>query len=92
MLIAAIVVGLVTAYHLGIRAGMLGAATAAGLFAAAWVIPGATLYAYVLIGVGLVGVCTLGPRFHSTSGADAKAIRAMRKAASRAYRLLKRIK
>lgn len=61
MLIAALGVGLFTAYYFGVQAGIWAAAVAAGLLIAAMV-PGLSLYAYaaLIVGVGIVAV--VGPR------------------------------
>lgn len=62
MIIAAILCGLLAAYYFGIRAGYIAAGIAAGLFVLAWVIPAATVAAYLIIAAGIVGLCVLGPR------------------------------
>ncbi len=61
MLIAAILVGLLTAYYLGVRAGGIAAASAAGLFLIAAFFPPLKLIAYALVGIGVAGVCIVGP-------------------------------
>jgi hypothetical protein len=61
MLIAAILIGLLTAYYLGVRAGMVAAGAAAGLFLIAALMPPLKLVAYALVGVGVAGVCLVGP-------------------------------
>lgn len=62
MLVAALVVGAVTAFYFGLRAGAAAAGVALALFAVAEVRPGAALWAYGLVAAGLVGVCTIGPK------------------------------
>jgi hypothetical protein len=62
MIFAAIVVGLLTAYYLGVRAGGMAAAASGGLFLVAALFPPLKLIAYALIGVGVAGVCIVGPR------------------------------
>jgi hypothetical protein len=61
MLIAAILVGLLTAYYLGVRAGGVAAAATAGLCLLAALFPPLKLIAYALVGVGVAGVCLVGP-------------------------------
>lgn len=62
MIFAAILVGLLTAYYLGVRAGTIAAAVAGGLFLVAAFVPPLKLIAYALVGVGVAGVCVVGPR------------------------------
>lgn len=63
MLFAAIVVGLITTYYLGVRAGGVAAAAAAALFVIASFYPPLKLVAYALVGIGLAGVCIVGPHY-----------------------------
>jgi hypothetical protein len=62
MLIAALVVGALTAFYFGIKWGVYAAAAALALLAAAMVVPGLTFWAYAAIGLGVIGVVTIGPR------------------------------
>jgi hypothetical protein len=62
VILAAIIVGLVAAYYLGLRAGGLAAAAAALLFLAAQIVPGLALWAYAIVAVGLIGLFAVGPR------------------------------
>lgn len=63
MFIAALFVGLLTAYYFGLRPGGVAAAVVLALFLLASMVPGASLAAYILVGVGTAGVCMIGPRF-----------------------------
>lgn len=63
MIFAAILVGLITAYYLGLRAGGVAAASAAGLFFLAALYPPLKLIAYTAVAVGLAGVCIAGPHY-----------------------------
>ncbi len=62
MLIAAVIVGLIVAYHLGLKLGMYAAAGAGGLFLVAMVVPHWATYAYAIVGVAVIGVCLIGPK------------------------------
>jgi hypothetical protein len=62
MLLAALIIGLVTAYFLGFRSGGVAAAVAAGLFLLAAIFPPLALPAYGLVAAGVAVLCVLGPR------------------------------
>jgi hypothetical protein len=62
MIIAALVVGGFTAFYFGVRPGVMAAGAAFAAFLAASIVPGLTFWSYALVGSGLVGVLTLGPR------------------------------
>ncbi|HLU68262.1 MAG TPA: hypothetical protein VKZ63_18390 [Kofleriaceae bacterium] len=60
MLIAALLVGLLTAYYFGLRPGMIAAGVTAALFLLAMVAPPLAPWAYVAVGLGVAGVLTAG--------------------------------
>jgi hypothetical protein len=62
MLIAAALVGGVTAFYFGVRPGVIAAGAALVAFLAAAMVPGAALWAYVAVGVGVGGVLIMGPK------------------------------
>lgn len=62
MIIAAVVVGGVTAFYFGVRPGVIAAGATLLAFLAAAIVPGAALYAYIAVGVGTGGVLLLGPK------------------------------
>jgi hypothetical protein len=62
VLIAAVIVGLLTAYYLGLRAGVTAAAVAGGAFLVAAVVPPLATLAYLAVGIGVAAVCFIGPR------------------------------
>jgi hypothetical protein len=62
VLIAAALVGLLCAYHFGLRTGVIGAGVTLVLLFAALVVPGYALPIYAVVGLGVVGVCLIGPR------------------------------
>jgi hypothetical protein len=88
MLLAAILVGLLTAYYLGVRAGIVAAAAAAGLFLIAALVPPIKLIAYALVGVGVAGVCLVGP--HHQRPETKEQVKDLLKWGRRAFGYLKR--
>jgi len=88
VLIAAVVIGLVTAYYFGLRSGGIAAAVAGGLFLAAMVMPGRALTIYALVGVGLVVVLALGPRY-GRPGARANLLKLVRRMIGQLWRKLR---
>jgi hypothetical protein len=62
MLLAALVIGLVTAYAYGPRAGAWAAGAALVLFAIAAMVPGATLPIYAAVGVGVAATSSAAAR------------------------------
>lgn len=62
MLLAAIAVGLLTAYYFGLRPGMVAAGATAALFVVAFVVPSVAIWAYGAVGVGVLGLLWAGPR------------------------------
>jgi hypothetical protein len=62
MLLAALIIGLVTAYYLGFRAGGVAAVISAALFLLAAIIPPLAIPAYAVVGTGVAAVCVVGPR------------------------------
>src|SRR5688500_7914561 len=67
MLIAALAVGLLTAYYFGVRPGLVAGGATAALFVIAMVAPVVALYAYVVVGVGVAGLLFAGPRLRRKS-------------------------
>jgi hypothetical protein len=63
VLIAAAVIGLLTAYYFGLRAGGIAAGAAFLLFVGALVMPGRALAIYGLVAVGVVALLVAGPRY-----------------------------
>ena len=70
MLIAALAVGLLTAYYFGVRPGMVAAGATAVLFLLAMVAPGLTLVAYGAVAVGVFGLLWAGPRMRRKGSAS----------------------
>lgn len=62
MLIATIAIGLLAAWHFGFRTGAIAAGATFVLLVAALAMPGHAFKIYALVGVGVVGICLIGPR------------------------------
>ena len=90
MLIAAALVGLLTAYYFGLRHGMVAAGATAALFLVAAVVPNIAIFAYAAVGVGVGVVCILGPKLRKGTPAQVSfAARAGVAEVMRRYRKLK---
>jgi len=92
MLIAALLVGLLTAYYFGVRHGMAAAGATAALFLVAMVAPHLAIFAYGAVGVGVGAVCIVGPKLRrkGTPAQMTFAARAGVTEVMRRYRKLKR--
>jgi hypothetical protein len=78
VIIAALVIGLVTAYYFGVRLGGYAAAAAGGLFLLAAVWPSKALVLYGIAAVGFLGVLMIGPK-RQVPGAKADVMRLLGK-------------
>jgi hypothetical protein len=78
MLVAALIVGGLTAFWFGLRPGAYAAGATALACLVAMVMPSLAMWIYVGIGAGVVTVCTIGPRRANPTHA-AKATRALRR-------------
>lgn len=72
MLIAACCIGLLCAYHFGLRIGIIGAGVTLVLFVAALVMPTYALHIYAAVALGVAGVCVVGPRVASDEARPVK--------------------
>ena len=61
MIVAAILVGLLVAYYLGLEKGGVAAAATAALFLCAAAFPQSKMVVYVIVGAGVAAVSLLGP-------------------------------
>jgi hypothetical protein len=95
MLIAALVVGLITAYHMGVKVGAYAAGVAGALFLLAMLAPDYAIPIYVSVCVGVIGVCFAGPKVSAKLGIkQPDSVRAMqwtRKQVGRVTDLWKRL-
>jgi hypothetical protein len=73
MILAALFIGLLTAYYFGIRAGSAAAGVTLGLFLLVAIAPGAKLLVYGLVAAAVVGILVVGPR--TTPPEDATQLR-----------------
>jgi hypothetical protein len=62
LLIAALAVGAIVAYHIGLKAGTTAAVTAGIAFLAAWIIPPLKLWIYLGTALAMVLVSWIGSR------------------------------
>jgi hypothetical protein len=60
--IAALIIGAFTAWHLGLRAGAVAAAVSFAALIAASLVPGMSLTVYLLLGAWVAALYFLGPR------------------------------
>lgn len=67
MIIAAIAIGLLTAYYFDLRIGIMAAGASLACFAVAFVMPSVALYAYGAVAVGVGAVCVIGPKVQKPS-------------------------
>jgi hypothetical protein len=89
MLLAALVVGGLATYYLGVRAGVIAAGASAVLFIVADVVPALAVWVYAIVGVGVLALCAVGPRVQQQS--HRQRVSALgRELAGRIYRLMRR--
>ena len=86
MLIAALVIGLLTAYYFGLKPGGYAAAAAAALFGVAALFPGLAVPIYTLVSLALIGLLFIGPRVQRP-GHRADLLRWVRRAVRQLRRL-----
>ncbi len=67
MLIAALGVGLLTAYYLGLRVGVIVGGMSAALLLTAMVVPAWAAVAYGIVVLWVTGICLVGPRVQKQS-------------------------
>ena len=89
MILAALIIGAMSAYYLGLRNGVIAAGVSMVLFVAAAAVPGVSLYVYAAVALGLVGLATVGPKLRPKYGLDARALGALRTAVGRLRGLFK---
>ena len=92
MIIAALLIGAITAYYFGLRVGGFAAVSAAGLFVLGIVMPSKLLWAYGLVGAFVLGVLIIGPRLPGQKQKKADFLRVIRFASRRAMTLLRKLR
>ncbi len=90
MIISAIAIGLLCAYHFGMRSGLVAAGATAVLLLAAMIMPGHALTIYSLVVIGVVGICVAGPRLTRDEARPVK--RAIKMALKAARQMIKRLR
>jgi hypothetical protein len=91
MLIAAALVGGLTGYYFGIRAGAIAAAVSAFLFVLAMFMPGYAVAFYGIVIVAVVAICFIGPKVAKPNEART-AVMWARKGIVKAYRAIDKLK
>lgn len=92
MILGALVVGALTAYYFGMRAGAVAAAVAAALFLAALFLPGKALLLYGAVALGVGGVLLVGPRMPGRERNRADLVSLGRRLLRRGLKLMNRYK
>lgn len=62
MLIFTVIVAVLAAWHFGFKAGLIAGISTFVLLIAALVMPMHAIKIYVALGIGVVGMCVIGPR------------------------------
>ncbi len=91
MLIAAALLGGLTGYYFGIRAGAIAAVVSALLFVLAMVMPGYALPIYAIVGVAVIAICFIGPKVAKPNAARVSVSWA-RKGLTKAWQLIDKLK
>jgi|GEM_PF-6666665 len=90
MFLAALIIGAMTTYYLGLRNGITAAGVSLAIFVAALVIPGISLYAYGAVGLGVAALALAGPKLRPKYGLDARTVGAVRATVGRVVKVLRR--
>jgi len=90
MLVAALGIGLLAAYFLGLRPGAYAALATAVVLIGAQLFPGLAMAAYLIVGAGAFGLFTFGPRLRKPTPLETRASRALAGARGLAGRLARR--
>jgi hypothetical protein len=92
MIIAAIVIGAITAYYFGLRVGALAAGGAFALFLVGIVMPSKLLWTYGLVGSYTLGVLVVGPRLPGRKENKADFLRLVRRGAGKVLGMYRKIR
>lgn len=92
MILGALVIGAITAYYFGVRAGAFAAVGAAGLFVMGIVMPSKLLWSYGFVGAFVVGVLLIGPRLPGRQEKKADFLRIARMGMGKALRLYRKLR
>ncbi len=92
MILGALVIGAITAYYFGMRAGAFAAVGAAGLFVMGILMPSKLLYTYGFVAAFVVGVLLIGPRLPGRNEKKADFLRIARMGTGKALRLFRKLR
>lgn len=92
MLIAALLIGAITAYYFGLRLGAFAAVGATALFFLGILMPGQIVWTYGVVGAYTVGVLFIGPRMPGRKEKRADFLRLVRRGAAVILRLYRRLR
>ena len=92
MILAALVIGAITAYYFGMRVGAFAAAGSVGLFVMGLVMPSKLLWSYGLVGAFIIGVLVVGPRLPGRQEKKADFFRVARAGTGKAMRLYRKLR
>ncbi len=92
MIIAALVIGAISAYYFGIRIGAFAAVGSVGLFVFGIVMPSKIIWAYGLVGAYVLAVLVVGPRLPGRQQKKADFFRILRVSSSALRRTYRRFR
>ena len=92
MIIAAVVVGAITAYYFGLRVGALAVGGSFALFLVGLVMPSQLLWTYGLVGAYTLGVIIVGPRLPGRKESKADFLRLVRKASGKLFGIYRKFR
>ncbi len=92
MILGALVIGALTAYYFGLRAGAFAAVGSAGLFFIGLFMPSKLLYTYGLVGVFVTGVLVIGPRMPGRQKKKADFVRLSRRSVGKALKFYRKLR
>ena len=90
MIIAAIVIGAITAYYFGLRVGGIAAVGSFGLFVLGVFMPSKILWTYGLVGGYTLGVLVVGPHVPGRKESKANFLRMARKGGGKVLKLFRK--
>jgi len=92
MIIGALVIGALTAYYFGVRAGAFAAVGAVALFILGIAMPSKLLWTYGFVGLFVAGVLFVGPRQPGRQESKADFLRLARLGTGKALRLFRKLR
>ncbi len=92
MIIAAIVIGAITAYYFGLRFGAAAVVGSFGLFVLGIFMPSKLLWTYGLVGAYTLGVLVVGPRLPGRKESKTDFLRLVRKGSGKVLSFYRKIR